>query len=155
MGDMIGRSSRAEFWWFVAFIALVRFGLSLLDQYVFAPRLLDNPTRDFSITTFLTYAPLYTLFGLITALPFVAVLIRRLHDMGRSGWWGGAWLLFFMVVQFIAAVQMQSTTTPWASEEPLVFALSAGMVIWLIVLVVFLLSPTEPKSNKYGDPPRS
>ncbi len=35
-------------------------------------------------------APLY---GLWTMVPRIAVLVRRLHDTGRSGWW----LLFWFV----------------------------------------------------------
>lgn len=31
--------------------------------------------------------PIYILFGLIIFIPSYSVLVRRLHDTGRSGWW--------------------------------------------------------------------
>jgi uncharacterized membrane protein YhaH (DUF805 family) len=33
------------------------------------------------------------LFGLATFLPGLAVTARRLHDIGRSGWWMLLWLV--------------------------------------------------------------
>lgn len=48
----------------------------------------DGPpmTRSLVVSNVVTYA---------TVLPTVAVSIRRLHDVGRSGWW---FLLTFTVV---------------------------------------------------------
>ena len=31
--------------------------------------------------------PINSIFNLIVFLPFLSVSIRRLHDIGRSGWW--------------------------------------------------------------------
>ncbi len=48
------------------------------------------------------YGPIYILFGLAIFLPGLAVSVRRLHDVGKSGWFqliaiipivGGIWLL--------------------------------------------------------------
>ena len=45
------------------------------------------------------------IFCLVTTIPYLAVMIRRLHDQGKSGWWyfiswvpfiGGIWLLVLM-----------------------------------------------------------
>lgn len=66
-----GRARRAEYWSFVAFGILVATALLLLDLEVLG--------RDFPILGFL--------FVLVITLPVVAVLVRRLHDVGRSGWW--------------------------------------------------------------------
>ena len=43
---------------------------------------------------------LETLFSLGTLLPSITVAIRRLHDIGRSGWW--LLLVFIPVVGWIA-----------------------------------------------------
>ena len=46
--------------------------------------------------------PVYTIYMLAVLVPSIAVTIRRLHDIGKSGWWllislipiiGGIWLL--------------------------------------------------------------
>ncbi|MDI1460007.1 DUF805 domain-containing protein [Catellatospora sp. KI3] len=51
---------------------------------------------------------LYLLYILGTALPSLAVVVRRLHDIGKSGWWvfitlipiiGSFWLLILMVTE--------------------------------------------------------
>ena len=49
----------------------------------------------------------YILYGLAVIIPSLAVSIRRLHDIGKSGWWiliciipliGAIWLLVLMVL---------------------------------------------------------
>jgi uncharacterized membrane protein YhaH (DUF805 family) len=46
-----------------------------------------------AIDWMLSYHVLLTLFDLATILPGVAVMVRRLHDIDRSGWW---WLIAFI-----------------------------------------------------------
>jgi uncharacterized membrane protein YhaH (DUF805 family) len=63
-----GRSARTEFWMFVLINLIIEIILSLLFR-----------------NGFLRFIPgLYSLFVL---LPSLAVGCRRLHDVGRSGWW--------------------------------------------------------------------
>jgi uncharacterized membrane protein YhaH (DUF805 family) len=58
-----GRASRSEFWWFMLLEVLV-LGITSL----------------FSMT-------LYGIAALVFILPVLSVGSRRLHDIGRSGWW--------------------------------------------------------------------
>ena len=58
-----GRASRPEFWWFFLFQILISLAASMLGDVV---------------------AGLVSL-GLL--LPALAVGTRRLHDIGKSGWW--------------------------------------------------------------------
>ena len=69
-----GRASRSEFWYAMLFCWLVSFGLEFLEGLFGL-----FPTTE-------TYV-LDTLFQLATLIPVIAVSIRRLHDVGRSGWW--------------------------------------------------------------------
>ncbi len=66
-----GRAARPEFWWFALFVTTGSVLLGLLDSLIFG--------GDTAI--------LAPLFSLATLLPLVAVSVRRLHDIGRSGWW--------------------------------------------------------------------
>ena len=43
---------------------------------------------DGSILKDMENTPINSIFNLATLLPGLAVLIRRLHDVNRSGWWG-------------------------------------------------------------------
>lgn len=67
-----GRASRAEFWYFFLFLLIGNLVTVVLDQSVFSGNMIS---------------PLNSIFGLVTALPWLAVSVRRLHDVDRSGWW--------------------------------------------------------------------
>lgn len=67
--DFNGRSGRAEFWWFFLFYILVYVGFVVLGLVV-----------DI-------FAIIGALALLALLLPNLAVSIRRLHDIGKSGWW--------------------------------------------------------------------
>ena len=62
------RSRRSEYWYWTLFAFMGSLILSIVDA---------------ATTGFL----LATVFGLATFLPGLAVSIRRLHDIDRSGWW--------------------------------------------------------------------
>ncbi|HEX3361153.1 MAG TPA: DUF805 domain-containing protein [Solirubrobacterales bacterium] len=63
-----GRSSRSAYWWFYLFYILVFIGASIIDAIAKTP-----------VFGFLA------VLGLL--LPSLSVLVRRLHDTDRSGWW--------------------------------------------------------------------
>ncbi|HAT6805050.1 TPA: DUF805 domain-containing protein [Citrobacter freundii] len=65
-----GRSSRAEYWWFLLFITVIGLFIIILDFILF----------DYSEIPGI-------IFSLAMTLPCLAALVRRLHDTGRSGWW--------------------------------------------------------------------
>lgn len=69
-----GRASRSEFWWFVLFGFLVNLAASVLDAAIFGSG--DGAAQ-----------PIAALTSLSILLPNLAVAVRRLHDIGRSGWW--------------------------------------------------------------------
>ncbi|MER8830805.1 DUF805 domain-containing protein [Mesorhizobium sp. M0938] len=82
-----GRARRKEFWGFllftlIVFFALVAFGL-LIDAAI---------TAIGGDVGALGYAPAFV-FLLLTVLPWFALMVRRLHDIGLSGWFV---LLYFV-----------------------------------------------------------
>lgn len=58
-----GRASRSEFWWFFLFQVLVMVAASMLGDVI-------NGIASLALL-----------------LPALAVGARRLHDIGRTGWW--------------------------------------------------------------------
>jgi uncharacterized membrane protein YhaH (DUF805 family) len=70
-----GRATRSEFWWFYLFSVLVNIGASIGSGAVFATTLIP----------FFLYLP--SIISLVLFFPGLAVSARRLHDIGRSGWW--------------------------------------------------------------------
>jgi uncharacterized membrane protein YhaH (DUF805 family) len=70
-----GRSRRMEFWYFVLFNIIVAVVLALIDT------LLGTTT---GVSSFGLLSGIYSLAVLI---PTLAVIVRRLHDIDRTGWW--------------------------------------------------------------------
>ena len=77
--DFSGRARRKEYWMFCLFFFI----------FVIVAMVLDNVLGlTFSLYgQSLGYGWLYTIFCLANFLPSLAVCVRRLHDVGRSGWW--------------------------------------------------------------------
>jgi len=79
-----GRASRSEYWWFQLFYIIVAFVAVIFDSMY-----IDNSQ---------TMGPLELVTTLALLLPALAVTARRLHDVGRSGWW---MLIFITVIGMI------------------------------------------------------
>ena len=76
-----GRAARPEYWWWILFTFIVYTATFAIDANFIAPMLgLSAFGEDGS-------QPLSTLVSLILLLPGIAVGVRRLHDIDRSGWW--------------------------------------------------------------------
>lgn len=69
-----GRSARWEYWYWTLFVLLLSLGLGVLDVAIFGD-------------SYQTVAPLQAIGGIVTLLPNISISVRRLHDIGRSGWW--------------------------------------------------------------------
>ena len=68
-----GRARRSEYWWFTLFYMLI-----YIPLYVLMVALPDAAA---------IFAVIMLVFILGSFLPYLAAMIRRLHDTGRSGWW--------------------------------------------------------------------
>jgi uncharacterized membrane protein YhaH (DUF805 family) len=92
-----GRACRSEYWYFYLFFSIVGLFVIILDQVFFS----DYETSPFRPP------PFYTLFALTVILPWLAVAVRRLHDINKSGWWlllyfvpiVGAFIVFFWSIK--------------------------------------------------------
>jgi uncharacterized membrane protein YhaH (DUF805 family) len=74
--DFQGRATRPEFWWFVLFLFLLGLGTAVAD----ASFGLAGPDGMMS-------GPINMIASLATLIPSLSVGARRLHDIGRTGWW--------------------------------------------------------------------
>ncbi len=62
-----GRARRSEYWYFVLFNLLIAIVLTLIDEAI-GTRLLNN------------------IYSLTVLIPGIAVGVRRMHDVNKSGW---------------------------------------------------------------------
>tara|TARA_B100000795_G_C22755200_1_gene421192 strand:- start:1099 stop:1464 length:366 start_codon:yes stop_codon:yes gene_type:complete len=92
--DFDGRARRTEYWMYTLVNILVIVVLALLDNLT-----------GMSYMEGMPYGYLTLLYTLAVFIPGLAVAIRRLHDMGKSGWWyliglvpfiGGIWLVILL-----------------------------------------------------------
>jgi uncharacterized membrane protein YhaH (DUF805 family) len=74
-----GRSRRAEYWWFFLINFVITIVLSILQSIVTAN---SNSSSSFNV-----FSCISGLYGLAVLLPGLGVGIRRMHDIGKSGWW--------------------------------------------------------------------
>ena len=93
--DFSGRATRSEYWWFV----LAYFILALVTGFI--------------------HEYLYFLVVLVFLVPMISAGVRRLHDIGKTGW-----LLLIGLIPLVG-----------------------------LVLIYFMVQPTQPESNPYGSPP--
>ncbi len=78
-----GRATRSEYWYFALFSLIVSFVLAIVD-YLLGTQILDGA------------------YSLAVFLPSLGVSIRRLHDIGRSGWWN--LIIFLPLIGFIVLI---------------------------------------------------
>lgn len=86
-----GRAPRSEFWWW----ALFQFLLGAALDIVFPPDTSwmmqhYNPDAGVMVQGMVHHSSgggIGALVGLALFLPSLAVAVRRLHDIGKSGWW--------------------------------------------------------------------
>ena len=104
-----GRASRSEYWLWILFVIIGGVATGIIDYAVFG----DN---DFS-------TPLNSIFNLICFLPGLSVGIRRLHDIGRTGWWCLiAFTVIGIIVLIVWACQKSDTGPNAYGPEPVAAA---------------------------------
>lgn len=93
--DFSGRARRKEYWFFTLYHGLI----ILIGEALAVTSYRENSALD---RIFWSVLVLYVLASII---PAIAVTVRRLHDINKSGWWyfismvpvvGGIWLLILM-----------------------------------------------------------
>ena len=87
-----GRARRSEYWFWYLFNILVESVLFLPAQ-VFKFQQGQIPV----VLTVMYY--IYIGFFIITFIPGLAVTVRRLHDIGKSGWW-----ILIVFIPFVGAI---------------------------------------------------
>ena len=96
--DFSSRASRSEFWFYTIFVLVfttlasycaLEFG-PLLGTWVIPFSVLNNPL--FELSDFLLIWPnifgwLLLIVDLLFSIPLLSAQVRRIHDVGKSGWW--------------------------------------------------------------------
>ena len=81
-----GRSTRRQFWHFALFALIAMFIAGTIQEiYYYNTSQISHPIPFVAVLS--SDGPLPRITGLIILIPYLAVAVRRLHDIGKSGWW--------------------------------------------------------------------
>ena len=84
--NFYGRSSRRQFWYFALFALIAMFiAGSIQEIYYHNTSQMSHPIPIVAVLT--SNGPIPTITGLAILIPYFSVAVRRLHDIGKSGWW--------------------------------------------------------------------
>lgn len=113
--DFVGRSSRRQFWMFILWNIVISIVVSIVGSMLFGSNMIGQ--QD----------PLSVLFSLALLVPSLAIGARRLHDIGKSGWWqllgiipilGWAVLIYFFVQVGASGANMYGTNQTPSADAP-------------------------------------
>ena len=144
--DFNGMATRKQYWLYILFYSIIAIAASCID-------ILSG--IDFQLFgESLGYGWLFTIVSLALTIPSLAIGIRRLHDIGKSGWWflivliplvGGFWLLFLLCKKGNTA----NASTPLTSTDKIVLNASIIVVTFLVILTYFK-SPNTPRCPNFN-----
>lgn len=142
-----GRARRKEFWYFTLINAIITFVLIGLDFAL-------------GSVLFESVGILSGIYSIAVLIPSFAVLVRRLHDTGHSGWWVATNVLFIgimtlaglMSLLVMQAMPLNTTAGAWLFVlcTTFSFLMGAANLILGVAIFVFTILKSQPGTNRYG-----
>lgn len=135
--DFKGRDTRPQFWYFYLIHFIISLILGVIDNFIGSEIFVG-------------------LYGLAVLIPTLAIMTRRLHDIGKSGWW----ILTLFLVPFglfiaLTIILLIVLAITGMTPDPFSTALMSPVIILIIfAYFIYLFAPKgENKPNKYGPVP--
>lgn len=134
------RASRTDYWMFGLFnivFAIIAYSIDLIFNLSFEK---------------MGFGPFYILYALVAFIPGLAVATRRLHDVGKSGWYlflalipiiGAIWLIVLFATDsepeenFYGENPKESPVAPFINDETSNTKIIVASVIWLFINRLF------------------
>lgn len=143
-----GRARRKEYWYFILFSFILMLAAILLDRLLFSK----------------PFTPFRWLLSLYLLVPQLAVMVRRLHDIGRSGafaiWYYALTFVWSVALLFCGFSTLLAIDSDTFESIPKIFFLlilcgSILILVWFVALLVWFSTPGENGENKYGPDPKA
>ena len=154
--DFSGRATRAEFWWWVLATAIASVAINAIETFASA------------IGGIFEYSPFGAIFSLAILLPNLAVSARRLHDIGKSGWWLLVWIGSAIVGAVplgigvaYTIISVFSGNSWWGHPEfwiPIIIGAAVSVLVWIglfIWCLLWMATQGRAGANRYGQDPRA
>ncbi len=141
-----GRTSREGFWMFILFNLLYSMLASTLDNAL--------STRSLTHSGLLS-----TLYNLFVMIPCLAISVRRLHDIGKSGRLMGYFsvvpvaVLLFTMARALICISDINISTGYLDGEAVILWMGLYFFVVIIWLTVLFCRKGNPGANKYGPNP--
>ena len=126
-----GRARRSEYWYFTLFQGIVNIIAFLTPSPV-----IEVYGQPVSL--------LYSLFSLAFLLPGLSVSVRRLHDIGKSGW-----NILTLYLTPLLAIFIFATSNPY-----FIFGWAICCTFYLIRLTIWFCRDSSEEENEYGPSPK-
>ena len=145
--DFSGRAPRAEFWWYTLALMVVFIVVAIVEGILGIHRMIAG-----------MYGPVSALLLLATLIPSLAVGVRRLHDVNRTGWW----LLLPLIPDVLMIVMALTTAGAVAAGGGMGAAMGGlaitgllGLITFVGAVVVFVFDvlPGTKGPNRFGPDP--
>jgi uncharacterized membrane protein YhaH (DUF805 family) len=129
-----GRAPRAEYWWYGLATTILSFLVDFIARAAGDPGLISGA------------------FSLALILPGIAVTVRRLHDVNRSGWW---LLLLIVLISFVVAVAVGGGDNEdgIGTMSGLIIVGGLAVIAAGLALFVFSVLPGTEGPNRYSSDP--
>jgi uncharacterized membrane protein YhaH (DUF805 family) len=133
-----GRAPRAEYWWYRLLVGFVSLGFGAIDGFM--------GNRVFG-----AYGPLGLVVMAALIVPTFAVVVRRLHDTGRSSAWA---ILGFVNYALVVLNFSGLWETVMKDLNPVIYVILAlGFLVAAVLMFVFMVSPGNEGPNEFGPDP--
>lgn len=119
-----GRARRKEFWMFVLFSIIFSIVFSILDSLLGTSYKFSYPLMGREIPMSIGY--MSSFFSLFLLVPSIAVGVRRIHDVGKTGW---LYVIFYGLTVFCCI----------------------GIFPW----IYFMVKEGDTGENQYGPDPKA
>lgn len=148
--DFKGRTRRSEFWVFCLIHTLVFLAalIAILGYvYVEYGSFLSSQFEYFNDPVIIAIMGGVVIYSVATALPLLALMVRRLHDAGFTGW--------FYCVRFIPLICLiinQAASIQGFDKSILPYYLS--IFVGDLLLMYFWVKDSQPGHNYWGENPK-
>lgn len=145
--DFSGRAPRAEFWWYALALVVVFVVAAIIEGMLGIHRMIAG-----------MYGPISALLWLATLIPSIAVGVRRLHDVDRTGWWILLPLIpdvltIIMALTTVGAVAGGGGTAGAIGGLAITGLLGLITLVGAIVVLIFDVTPGTKGPNRFGADP--
>ena len=143
--DFKGRARRTEYWYWTLFAIIANAVAAILEGG--------------------EEGLLAMIVSLILFIPGLSVAVRRLHDIGRSGWWLGGYFLISVVATVWIAVWAVNNGVSNYPDAPDSSSLTLQLIFVLLLyilaiaglgftMLVWYCTPGTIGPNRYGEDPK-